>query len=82
MGLGYSFQEGETKDRVAAPGKKTGENGLELKDQRKPEGSDKNYAAAVQKEEQKNQKASAQAIPTRYQAGLWGPGHRDASCAC
>ncbi|KAM5149392.1 E3 ubiquitin-protein ligase RNF213 [Callospermophilus lateralis] len=56
--------EGETRDRLAAPGKKAGENSSESTDPRKPEGSDRNYAAAVKKEkEQKNQKASAQAAP-------------------
>nr|XP_034493275.1 E3 ubiquitin-protein ligase RNF213 [Marmota flaviventris] len=56
--------EGETRDRLAAPGKKAGENSSEPTDHRKPEGSDRNYAAAVKKEkEQKNQKASAQAVP-------------------
>ncbi|KAM4802762.1 E3 ubiquitin-protein ligase RNF213-like [Urocitellus parryii] len=69
--------EGETKDGLAAPGEKPGEINSEPKDLRKPEGSDKNFTAAVTKEkEQKNQKASTQAIPSRYQAAP--PRHRDA----
>ncbi|VTJ72222.1 Hypothetical predicted protein [Marmota monax] len=60
-------QEGETKDGLAAPGEKPGENNSEPKDPRKPEGSDKNCTAAVTKEkEQKNQKASAKAIPVSW----------------
>nr|XP_040124466.1 E3 ubiquitin-protein ligase RNF213 [Ictidomys tridecemlineatus] len=56
--------EGETRDRLAAPGRKAGENSSEPTDPRKPEGSDRNSAAAVKKEkEQKNQKASSQAAP-------------------
>ncbi|XP_076693023.1 E3 ubiquitin-protein ligase RNF213-like [Callospermophilus lateralis] len=60
-------KEGETKDGLAAPGEKPGKNSSEPKDLRKPEGSDKNYTAAMTKEkEQKNQKASAQAVPTSW----------------
>ncbi|XP_076693046.2 E3 ubiquitin-protein ligase RNF213-like [Callospermophilus lateralis] len=60
-------QEGETKDGLAAPGEKTSEDSSEPKDPRKPEGSDKNYTAAVTKEkEQKNQKASAKAVPVSW----------------
>nr|XP_040133697.1 E3 ubiquitin-protein ligase RNF213-like [Ictidomys tridecemlineatus] len=59
--------EGETKDRLAVPGEKPGENSSEPKDLRKPEGSDKNDTAVVTKEkEQKNQKASSQAFPSSW----------------
>ncbi len=81
LGLGCSFQEGETKGGLAAPGEKPGENSSEPKDLRKPEGSDKNDTAAMTKEkEQKTQKASTQAIPSRYQAAP--PRHRDAVHTC
>lgn len=41
LGLGCSFQEGETKGRLAAPGEKPGKNISEPKDLRRAEGSDK-----------------------------------------
>ncbi|XP_077886537.1 E3 ubiquitin-protein ligase RNF213-like isoform X3 [Ictidomys tridecemlineatus] len=60
-------REGETKDGLAAPGEKPGENSSEPRDLRKPEWSDKNYTAAVTKEkEKKNQKASVKAVPMSW----------------
>ncbi|XP_073901038.1 E3 ubiquitin-protein ligase RNF213 isoform X4 [Castor canadensis] len=53
-------QEAESKAKPTVPGKKTAETRiLKPEDQKKPEGSDRNYAAAVKKEEQRNQRASS-----------------------
>jgi hypothetical protein len=73
------FQEAESKAKPTVPGKKTAETRiLKPEDQKKLEGSDRNYAAAVKKEEQRNQRASSVREATaRWEGclsrGLWGP---------
>ncbi|XP_058417797.1 E3 ubiquitin-protein ligase RNF213 isoform X3 [Diceros bicornis minor] len=50
-------QEAETKDKTAVTGKKASET-----EKAKPEGNNRNYAAAVKNEEQRNQKAGAHEV--------------------
>lgn len=61
LGLGYLFQETDTKDRTAAPAEKA-----RPEDPKKPEGRNRNDTAAVKKEKDKqNQRAVTQEVQER-----------------